>query len=641
MKGFVLGTASAIIAIFLMANLILASYILTITVAETSGNSYGSLALKVAMNNSDMAAAHYITSTGLDTRVRSGSTDLPHMLADNKTLFATALTSHETKNLNFVTGQTPLPSFHIVTGYNGYITTADDDVLELGDNFSIELSGWVNASAGTDKYLVYKPNAFATFISAANTVSSVIIGQTYPMVETSSGGNNNSDNTSHTVNLPASIEARDLLLVFFVADGNPTITFPAGWTQLFQDANGTAVVLGAWYRIADGTEGATITVTTSASEKSAHASYRISGYYGVPEVETSVFNTGTIPNPPSLTPSWGSAHCLWFGVEGNDSNETVSDYPSGYTLTSNNYANSGDGCSLGVAGENVTAASEDPGMFTITGSQEYVTNTIAIRGGLWVTGSIDTGEHKIETYTQPLNPPFGPDLTFEIDDAVEDVVSMSGISVLDSTDNWTWLQNNVMSYADNITISIGGGEVLRYEPVAIISGATLPDRTGTAQDGTIYWGDNPAGVTVTTGEFSNSDPAKLSAFPTTTDNTTIISGPLTAPPTMYTELDTSKIPGGSIIDEILGVSETPKALWWFPFVFIGISIVALLIFEATQKTGGEGSLLTMCIVIEAMLVFGGILGVANVTSLLPLWCAFLFPIPASALILSRRHVGWG
>ncbi len=113
------------------------------------------------------------------------------------------------------------------------------------------------------------------------------------------------------------------------------------------------------------------------------------------------------------------------------------------------------------------------------------------------------------------------------------------------------------------------------------------------------------------------------------------------PSTLYTELDTSYIPGGSIIDEILGISDTPKALWWFPFIFVGICICGLLVYDATQRTGGEGSLLVMCISIEAMLLFFGILGMAEVANLIPMWPAFLFPIPATALVLSRRHVGWG
>ena len=143
-----------------------------------------------------------------------------------------------------------------------------------------------------------------------------------------------------------------------------------------------------------------------------------------------------------------------------------------------------------------------------------------------------------------------------------------------------------------------------------------------------------------------SDLAELTGYAVSGNNTAFdwLVTPPDMPPTMYTELDTSKVPGGDVVDAILGesgITGQARALWWFPFIFIGICIIGLLVYEATQRTGGEGSLLTMCIVIETQLIFFGILGATGVSSLIPLWPAFLFPFPSSAFILSRRHVGWG
>lgn len=52
----------------------------------------------------------------------------------------------------------------------------------------------------------------------------------FPQVPANNGGFSNTDITNHVVNLPANISAGDCLLVFFASDGNPTITFPGGWT---------------------------------------------------------------------------------------------------------------------------------------------------------------------------------------------------------------------------------------------------------------------------------------------------------------------------------------------------------------------------------------------------------------------------
>ena len=73
--------------------------------------------------------------------------------------------------------------------------------------------------------------------------------------------------------------------------------------------------------------------------------------------------------------------------------------------------------------------------------------------------------------------------------------------ILDTSEDWLLMQNNVMAYADNITIDTGGTLQLQYLPITILadingSSATLPDRVGSDNPGTINWGSNPAGVAV-------------------------------------------------------------------------------------------------------------------------------------------------
>ena len=202
----------------------------------------------------------------------------------------------------------------------------------------------------------------------------------FPQVAAVNGGGNTTNTTSHTVNLPSGIVSGNLLLVFFASDGTPTITFPSGWTQLFQTAGGTDVKFGAWYRIADGTEGATITVTTSASECSNHTSYRITGYSGTPEVGTSATGNSTTPNPPSLTPSWGAKDTLWFACQGNDGSTATTAYPTNYTNGRNdNNSVSDPTASVATARRELNAASEDPGTFTIATARNWVANTVAVK----------------------------------------------------------------------------------------------------------------------------------------------------------------------------------------------------------------------------------------------------------------------
>lgn len=232
--------------------------------------------------------------------------------------------------------------------------------------------------------------ALVAFLLAASLLPLILTAQseivlaspsTFPVVAAENGGNNTSDSTEHTVNLPSGIQSGDLLLVIFNADSTPTITFPEGWTQLFQTLGPTTYkhMFGAWYRIADGEEGATITVTTSASEQSAHTSYRITDYSGTPEVGTSSATFNSSPNPPSLAPSWGAKDTLWFAVCGYGNNYTITAYPTDYTDGRNDYADSTHGCGVGSARRELNAASEDPGTFTLSGDMRWVANTVAIQ----------------------------------------------------------------------------------------------------------------------------------------------------------------------------------------------------------------------------------------------------------------------
>jgi len=91
-------------------------------------------------------------------------------------------------------------------------------------------------------------------------------------------------------------------------------------------------------------------------------------------------------------------------------------------------------------------------------------------------------------------------LRIYIDDTLEDEDISAAYSVPDNVNVWAFLQNNVMPYADNITITVGGILELWFQPATMIIGTTLPDRaTSVANDGTFIWGVNPTGVDVTMG----------------------------------------------------------------------------------------------------------------------------------------------
>lgn len=189
--------------------------------------------------------------------------------------------------------------------------------------------------------------------------------------------------TQHLVNMPAIVDAGDLLIVLFVNDGSATVTTPSGWSLLDSTASGSAARLSCYAKDAVGDEDSTtVDFVTSASEYGVAQCFRITGWAGtVPDdVENATAATGSddSPDPASLTASWGSDDNLWIAACGYNSNGTVSAYP----FSSNNNNTIGDngphGCGLGGCAENNATATNNPGTFTLSGSTDWIAMTLVI-----------------------------------------------------------------------------------------------------------------------------------------------------------------------------------------------------------------------------------------------------------------------
>lgn len=206
--------------------------------------------------------------------------------------------------------------------------------------------------------------------------------------------NSYTDNTgtvsSHPLNLPSGISSGDLLLVFAAFNGLPTVTDPSGWTVLVSKTNTDTYRIYA--KIASGSEGSTVTVALSGANRAASVSYRLTGARST--IDTTATSSATIsissasdantatPDPPSLTPAWGSAENLWIAATfASDSSFTFSSYPTNYSLGQVNAqgGSQGNGTAVSVASRLLTAATEDPGTFTTVTSRTRSTYTLAIR----------------------------------------------------------------------------------------------------------------------------------------------------------------------------------------------------------------------------------------------------------------------
>jgi len=247
---------------------------------------------------------------------------------------------------------------------------------------AVEIKGNMSKTKGHSKVIhLVVALALVLSFSLVTAVPALAAPVVASVTETAFGA----DTINHYVNMPATVTG-DLLIVLFTNDGSATVTTPGGWNLLASDANGSAVRLSVYYKIAAGTEGGTtVNFVTSAIQQAAAQVYRITDWQGTtpPEISTAATGTNTRPDPASLDPAgWDVADTLWLAVAGQDRGDqgpTIA-YPAYYTdgISTLSSATT-DSCRTLSARRVLAAASENPGAFTIPASEEWVAFTIAVR----------------------------------------------------------------------------------------------------------------------------------------------------------------------------------------------------------------------------------------------------------------------
>lgn len=173
-----------------------------------------------------------------------------------------------------------------------------------------------------------------------------------------------------SINLPSSISAGHLLVMIIRSPSGATFTTPSGWTALVSNntADGSDDTTSIYYRIADGAEGATVSVTVSASTKASAVVWRITGSSSTdaPQLSTIATGNSTVPDPTTVTPTGGSKDYLFLwlgGWEGEQTSPPTSDLTNYVNETG---ADTGTGgavatnCRVGGASRQLTASSENP-----------------------------------------------------------------------------------------------------------------------------------------------------------------------------------------------------------------------------------------------------------------------------------------
>lgn len=182
--------------------------------------------------------------------------------------------------------------------------------------------------------------------------------------------------TSMAVTMPDQVISGDLLIAFSHLRNSGTWTEPTDWTELDAQLGGGSVgELTVHYKISDGSEGATETWTAGTGSTATWLVIKVANWDGTsaPEVSKTSGDVSAA-DPPSLTPSWGSADTLWIAAAGHSAatNAAWSAGPSGYSdFTISGVSAGGASTSLATATLQTTASSEDPGAYTVSGSNRW------------------------------------------------------------------------------------------------------------------------------------------------------------------------------------------------------------------------------------------------------------------------------
>jgi hypothetical protein len=224
----------------------------------------------------------------------------------------------------------------------------------------------------------------------------------FPVVAGIAQSSNPSNTTTHTVNLPANIAEGDLLIAQISFDNAPSSTWPGGWTRIEPGAHQLHIA----YKRAGASEPASISVTSSASEKSATFSWRITGHHATSDPSGDlVGGKDANPNPGNEIPPWGTAEdVLWIASMAIESGATVTAYPTNYTGNQRQLGTgtAGTDARIAAAERNLNASEENPGPFTISASSFWNARTIAVRPAAVVAnrrGQVSWGE--LETPAEP------------------------------------------------------------------------------------------------------------------------------------------------------------------------------------------------------------------------------------------------
>ena len=265
-----------------------------------------------------------------------------------------------------------------------------------------------------------------------------------------------------------------------------------------------------------------------------------------------------------------------------------------YTVDANTislwHLNEGTGNPLDAAGNNNLTNTNATWVNTHPIYSPYTVNTAVISAGL----------HTIQVYLA------GGLLAIKVDSDIATTTACTG-NISNSSTTATWMSSNIFAYCDYITVYKSGVQSVLFQPAVMISGTTLPDSVGTADNGTITWGTN-SGLTISYGALVSYSP--------TSSNASLQGGTFTPPTlTLASGWYGGNVTGGTFWSLFASMTTAGGmgSNTILMFLAIGVSmILGIIVFRASGS------------VLLSTLLLAGVLYFFSEMSIIPLALVFIF-----------------
>ena len=417
------------------------------TVSDNSSVTRIYYPVMMGFGGQTLVDAGKISSNGTNTNMQIGATTIPYMMSTtNVTAAIPTLPANGVATLSLYTGYTPLQTgFPIITGSGGYVIVGDNTSLEIGNNGTLQMYGYLDASGGAGKYLVSKTSACLLDGSTAGRITATMLA--------------------------------DYKIIYYDVGQNATQAVGDNWGGNTYDAAQSFTTTDAFV-----------------IDKVAVQCMIGLGVAGNSTMSIRLMGVDPSANPALTTGSASMNSNTWvvfdltdYALAGATQYAIVFDDTAGDSWW--RYVGAGSTYGGGTRWSNVNEAGwvEDATsdmMFRVYMVDPSVTVSGLSSGEVLVSASANTTHWILDV------------------GGSSNSTALVGASMPDNTNDWIFGQNDVMPYCDNITLSVNGTENLWLAPTGMLSGVTIPDRRGGNNPGTITWGSN-SNVNISYGEMTS------------------------------------------------------------------------------------------------------------------------------------------